>query len=406
MSFHSNDFRRSVLGERQGKQSKGWRGGFRDRLDLPKEEATPILLMRAEYEDTRPDQIRSNGGTPPIKSYFPHIVHSLKLAASGPGSYRELPCAGNDCVCCYAKDGGDARVTTRTKFAMNVLHLSLYRKEQLKDKNGQALRYDRDGEHHRAGDPVMGWTEVVGRKDKKQIENNIDAELRSGNVTMYRRKYVDVGSGHLENLMLIAEMAAKRCFCGGNLAPTAFHCEKCDECLCDVENSNLTPKQVNEFAMSRQRCGACGHNGLSKIITICDSCDEPSPMSVFDVVAYVRKHGEGTNSTVICEKIVPLTEFQLANGDYLIAELAADAEGQMVPVWTEAVKDSMVQYDFEQVFEPVDAAYQASILKIPNPFDRGNGGGNAGGEPAQGARGYARTPTSGAPTTGRPGFRR
>ena len=167
--------------------------------------------------------------------------------------------------------------------------------------------------------------------------------------------------------MAIDEMAAKNCFCGGSLAPTAFHCESCDELLCDVENSNMTSKQVNEYSSSRQRCSSCGHLGFTKIITICDSCDEPTPMSVFDVVAYVRKHGEATASTIMVEKIVPLTEFTLATGEGLVKDWNVDASG-VTAVWADNIAGSMTQFDFDQVFGAQDAAYVSSLLGIQNPF--------------------------------------
>jgi len=374
------------MGERKEKGTKGWRGSFRDRLDIPKDEATPILLLRAEYDDPR-------GKQPGKLAYYPHIVHSLKLAESGPGSYREVPCSGKDCVGCYAKDGGDKRVTTRDKFALNVLHLALYRKEQQKDKDGKVITYSEDGKDHRRGDAVMGWNEVVGRKDRKDTLANIKPLLASGNVAMYRRKYLDLGRNHLEALMAVDEMSSKLCFCGGRLAPTAFHCTGCDELLCDVENSNMTPKQVNEYSGSRQRCGACGCVDFTKIITICDTCEEPTPMSVFDVVAYVRKQGENTASTIVVEKIVPLMEFTLPDGALLVKDFLVDPSG-VTPVWEKHVEGSMVQFDFEQVFPPSDSAYVASILGIPDPF---------GGPPPQQTRSYGQgtAPANGAKRFGR-----
>lgn len=183
--MRAGSFRNSVLGERKPNQSKGWKGGFRDRLDIPKDEATPILLLSADYEDPR--------GTGEVLAYYPHDVHSLKLAASGPGSYREVPCAGEKCVGCYAQSGRDPRVTKRTKFALNVMHLSLYKKEQAKDKDGKPVVYSEDGKEHRRGDAVMTWNEIVGRKDRRDAEANIDRGVADGTLAMFRRKYLDVG---------------------------------------------------------------------------------------------------------------------------------------------------------------------------------------------------------------------
>ena len=90
-------------------------------------------------------------------------------------------------------------------------------------------------------------------------------------------------------------------------------------------------------------------------------------MSVFDVVAFVRKHGENTASTIMVEKIVPLTEFTLADDNALVKDWEVGAEG-VTPVWADNVAGSMTQFDFEQVFTASDSQYVASLLGINNPF--------------------------------------
>lgn len=365
MSYRSMGFRHSVRGERK-RASKGWRGNYRDQLRIPKDEPTPVLLMRGEYEDMRADEVKNNGGAPPIKNYYPFVTHPIKFADSGKGSFRELPCSGDQCVPCWSKDGGDKRITTRTKFAMNVLHLAVYAKEQAK-KDGKPIFYDKDGDKHRKGDPIMDWVEVKGRQDLKAISENAQALVKEGEVALFRRKYIEVGSNHLDHLMIIDEEAAKRCFCGGRLAPSKYYCAKCDDLLCDIEQTNMTPGEINDYGAQRQRCRSCGTSDFARVVSICDSCEEPTPLSAFDVVAWIRRHGEDTASAIVVTEIVPLTEYVGIDGQGLVKDWNVDAAG-VTPVWADHVKDSMVQFDFAQVFAPPDAAYAAQTLKIDNPF--------------------------------------
>ena len=395
-------FRSSVMGERK-KASKGWAGNFRDEFRIPKDAATPILLQRGEYEDLREEEIKGNGGVPPLKHYYAHQVYSLKLAPSGPGSYREFEVGGEQDVCDYWMSRGDKRIARKGRFAMNLLHLAVHQQQQAMQDN-KPMVYADDGKNHKKGDPIFNLVEVTGRQDLRNIMNDLPSKLKSGEVVMLRKKYVDVGPGHLENLMLIDEMASKNCFCGGNLAPAKFLCEKCNDVLLDVDATNLGVKQINEFGSNRQRCGSCGHHGFPASTNICDNqqCEAPAPLSVFDVVAYVRKHGEGTNSSVVIEKIVPLMEFQLPDGSYLIEDYVGE-----IPKWTEPVGKVSTQFDFERVFIPPKPQYAAQILGKDNPFEDRSQGASAYAN-QQGQSQQAETPSQGGTPPGlrRPGFKR
>lgn len=399
MATRSMGLRASVRGEKK-QRGKGWKGSFRDRFDIPKANVTPILLIRGEYEDTRPEKVKENGGVPPIKAYHTRQAHGLKLANSGPGSYREYAHVDGECVCCYAADGGDKRINLRDKFAMNILHFGLYTQQPVIGKDNKPLRYDKDGDDHKAGEVVKGWQEVKAARDLRTTMENIDEMLAEGAVHQFRRKYLDLGSGLLENLMQIDERAGKLCFCGGNLTPTEFACESCESIICNVDEANLTPEQVADYYNERQRCDACGHNGFAVAHTICDQCDTPRPMSAFDVVAFVRKTGESTTTKIDIEKVVPLHEFQLQNGDYLIEGYDEPPEGGYIPKWTENVAKVMTQYDFDVVFPPPTSAEVAATLKIDDPFRKA---GQTGARQYAANSGPAKTPPPAAAGPRKPG---
>jgi hypothetical protein len=390
MGRDSMSLRRSVQGERKKKGAKGWGGNWRDRMNIPKAEFTPILLCRAEYEDTRPDSIKDNDGEIPLKHYHVHPNHTIK----DNNLFRKLRCAGGweghdaDCLCCYRKKNGDKRVGfPRDVFSMNILHLALYQKQPLKDKDGKPRRFENDDPEggHRRGDPIMGWTEVTRARDKKDVLVNIEDLLEDGSVSMARKKYVEVGSGHLQNLMLINDKAEKICACSGKLEPVAFFCEKCDETICDVEEANMTAEERDQYAMERQRCDSCGHFGFPENEHVCDECDEPEPLSAFDVVAWVKKTGEGTATTITIDRVEALADFEFPDGSSLYQwdddedNFVEDDDGNYV-LYEDYEKLIGNQFNFDKVHQASDSDYIAKLLGCENPF------GSKGG-----ARGYAKS---------------
>lgn len=376
--------RRSVLQERQKKKSsQGWSGSWRDRFDVPKADAEDILLAPGLYEDDRPDSIKENGGEAPMKHYHVHPSHTYKDR----DLFRMGRCAGGweghdgDCLGCYRKESGDKRVGhPRAIHSLNLLHLALYRKETLKDKSGKPRRFEHDDPEgrHKRGDPIRGWVPVTRARDIKEVKQNLGELLEEGEASMFRKKYVEVGSSHLQNLMAIDDMAKKHCFCGGQTTPSQFNCAKCDSVLLDVEEANLTPEERDEFAIQRQRCDACGHYDFPDMDYVCDDCDDPQPLNAFQVVASVRKAGEGTSSTIYIDKITPIYEYELPDGSSLLEwdkeedDFAIDKDGNFV-FREDVAKLVNNQFNFDKVHQPFDNDYIAQFLKCDNPFEKKQG---------------------------------
>lgn len=398
MSTRPKSLRRSVLGGKKSRnKSGGWRGNWTDRLDIPKAESTPILLTRGEYpmKGTEKNELATEEDPEPMAYYHTCLSHGVKLKPSGPGSYYTARCnldAGDeDCLLCFAKEHvGDRRVSTKWLYSFNVLHLDLYERVQKTDyKSGKPLFFDRDTKNHKKGDPIMTWQHVERPRDRKEILDSLaeSDELlemgedgEEGGVRLFSKKYIEVGRGHRDQLVEIDEAAAAMCRCGGNLTPVAFKCEACEEEIMDVEEANMTPAEVKAFAEQRQRCDHCGHVGHPLQEPICDSCDEPTPLTAFDVVAWVRRKGEGTNSRIDVEKIERLDEFEFPNGASLI-EWSSDDEGDY-PVededgdWVFTEENGVkavaeAPWDFEKVHSPRDHEYHAGRLgniSVPTDF--------------------------------------
>lgn len=375
--------RNSVRGEKKRKRN-GWKGGWRDRLDIPKAKATPVLFTRGEYEDVRPDEIDRNGGVPPLKHYHVMRSHTFRL---GERMFRTARCVcgyevahpEDKCMACRRKSEGDNRIGTRDIYSLNCLHLAPYQRIEVVDKKtGKPRYYEKDGKNHKRGDVITDWAEVTAPRDLKNLRANLDTLLEDGEVLLYKKKYVEVGYGHLNNIMAIDEMASQHCRCGGQLEPVQFTCAGCHEILVDIVDANLEPEEVQAYNDEAQRCPSCAHIGFPDRVTICDECTEPEPLTIFDGVAYIRKTGEGTASMIMCEKFVPLPEFELEDGSYLL-DVNEDGDDWKYDqngahMLREDIAKMATQFDFEEVHRPADNEYlcSRSMLNCDNTIGGGS----------------------------------
>lgn len=378
--------RRSVQGEKsKSAGKKGWNGSFKDELRPPKAEATPILLTRGEYADEHPQAIKDNNGEPPLKHYYTYPAHSYKFKIGNDDAFRQGRCAAGwndkdgECLGCQVKTNGDKRVGhKRDRYSMNLIHLALHHKTELKDHEGKPRRFEQDDPEGRfkRGDPIVGWQEVTRARDRKDVLQDLDKLLKEQNAAMFRKKYIDVGSGHLDDLMQIADLARKHCRCGGMLAPTAFFCQGCEEKLVDVEEENMDAAECNTYSLQRQRCKNCGVLDFPQVESLCDECTEPTPLEFWEVVAYIKKTGEGTNSHISVEKIVPIYEFLLPNEESLLKwdasadDFEIDAEGEFV-LRDDVATLASNQFNFNKVQQPYDNDYIAKFLNTTNVFKAG-----------------------------------
>lgn len=371
--------RRSVLDSKSRRKSGkgGWRGTWKDRLDIPKAEETDILLTRGEY--VNPEDVDKESGELGLAHFHTCKVHGLKLKTSGPGSYLTARCnidAGQeDCLCCMKKEQGDRRVTMKDNFSFNCLHLALHEKVDLV-RDGKVVKYE-DGENR--GKAIQTWEEVDKPRRKKELLEDIDNLVEKGEAALFRKKYIEVGAGFRDELSQIDEMASHFCKCGGELTPILFTCEECKELLADVEKDDMSKKEVAAFASSREKCPNkdCGHVGLPVPEMVCGDCKDPAPLSAFDVVATIKKEGEGAQSHIVIKKITPLDRYQLPNGASLI-KWFKNKKGDFEPefenddfVFTEDfdVKKTVdSQWDFEKVHEPREHGFIAKQLGCENPF--------------------------------------
>ncbi len=416
--------RRSVL---EGKNKKGtsrggWKGSWRDRYDIPKAEEEDILLTRAAYEN--PEDVDEKTGEKGLAHFHTCQMHGLKLKPKGPGSYLTARCnidAGQeDCLACKCQAEGDRRVTLKPTFSFNIIHFGLYERVPL-ERDGRVVKHE-DGENR--GKPIMVWDLVDKPSDRKRIMADLDRYIRDGDVRLFQKKYIELGKGHRDEISEIEAQASKFCRCGGDLTPIAFFCEKCEECLADVEDDDMSRKEIAAFAESRERCKKCGHVGLPVPQNTCNSCKHPEALTAFDVVASIRKEGEGTGSHVVIKKITPIDQYQMPDGGYLIEFEKSgkdyipkvDDNGQWIFVEDMDIrKAAESQWDFEKVHEPKEHGFIADKLQVRNPFgstsgkgkySRYGGGGSKAEDDAPRGRGRGRDEDDGDDDSGPRGGRR
>lgn len=395
MTLRRSARRKAAGGSKTG---GGWRGGWRDRFDIPREVSYAICLAPGKYLDHEPEAVEENGGEPPESEYFSHVVHPVKRNKN---EFRNFDCRNqfhgtafkgpgtkDECVGCYygvqpSKDDRDKRVGVSAKYSINIIEFGVFHKVERKDKQGKVVRFDKDGKNHKRGDAITDWTRCERPKAKNRILENIDEELADGTARLFLKKYIDVGKQHFEQVSDITTHAEKFCACGGDLTPKAFDCEECEEQLIDIEEGEdgdgMTPKEIRKYANEKQKCKQCGHFGYAKSDPVCSDCDEPMPLGPFDVVAFLRKTGEGTGTTVSIDAVVPFALFEFEDGSPIV-EMEED-DGEWYPAYDEETGKPLLredlkkvydaQFDFEKVHRLTDNKFFADYLKVDNPYDDG-----------------------------------
>lgn len=373
----------TVRAAAKAKSGRGWRGNWMDRLDIPKSHAVPVLLTPGEYPlvGFEREELATDEDPDPTAHYHTQRAHSVKPSQKEFYSSRcNLDAGDEDCLLCYLAEKGDRRVSSRYLYSFNCIEFGLFQRVPKRDKKGKIVLAERDTKSYKRGEPILVWEAVTKPRDVKEVMADLDDLLKLGEeneeegVVLARKRYIEVGKGHRENIVEIDNEASKMCRCGGNLSPVEFGCEACDHEIAHVIEDNLGPEEAASFAESRQRCPACGHVGLPIVRTECDSCDDPRPLSAFDVVAYLKKKGTGPSTRIEIEKVVPLDAFDLLDGSSPIEwdedtdEPIEDEEGNWVmSEYQSLAKLAGSQWNFDNVHTPNDHHWHAKRLGVEIP---------------------------------------
>lgn len=384
-----NSFRRSVAADTKKKGSKS-KSAWYDKLRLPDSQpGAAIVIVRAEYVDPAPsaDQVETDPATgrkkPVINPYYKYRKHRRAMKQGGNDFFADEICsAGYDpynqqpCVGCFAVDSHDKSVSISDAFAFSVVHLAYYHGHPLLDreKGGIVMKNDNSG-------PVMIQTECSGRtcnfcrvlrgEPPLPPQQGKDPwpgyDPRSLTTEFGKRRYLDLGKGHLSDLEGIDQVISAQCGnCRSQLTTDGFACPQCNTLIVDMTNDPRSDEQIAQDVIKPYPCTRCNMPVLLKEVVSCDTCAsqnaQPLQLSIFDVVIFGMRQGEGTKSH-ITQGLPHKT----------IEEFARSID----PVFLkgkslrEYIAELAKPYDFDELMKPRSLQDQAQRLRLPIPAGAG-----------------------------------
>lgn len=338
--------------ERGGSRKKrnGWGAKWSDELKIKEGETAWVMLTAGDYPAEGGDR------TPYLGVPMYKVQYTNKWGNQSWGYFRGQ--SRGSCTLQDRADCGDNRVSSPrygepNRFFMNVIHLDLFRREEVLDKSGEPLRY-RHGKLK--GEVVHRWEPVRSIREKKDIIKN-DA---FDDCTFFRKKFMELPFTHFEALKEVGRQAATTCTCGGMLTPTVYVCGECESILLDVEDTDLSEAEVKRFGDNSVRCGDCGHVGYPDAEHICDNCDTPQSTEFWQVAAQITKVREGQWPTIRVLKVIPITEYQFPDGE---PAAVMEDDGTIV-LHEDLQKLADTQFDLEEYTAAKENSYYSDILEL------------------------------------------
>jgi DNA-directed RNA polymerase subunit RPC12/RpoP len=384
-----NAFRRSVVADTKKKGGKS-KGVWYDKFRLPQTQpGAPFVLVRAEHVDPSPspEQVEVDPATgrpkPVVNPYFKYRVHKRKLMQGGKEWFADEICsAGIDahnpqpCVGCFAVDSGDKSIGVSDSFAFSIVHLAYYHGHPLLDreKGGIVMKNDNSG-------PVMVTTECEGRTCNfcRVLQGQPPLPPQPGKdpwpgfdprtltTTFGKRRYLDMGKGHLSDLEGIDQVISAQCGnCRSQLTTDGFACPHCNTTIIDMANDPRSDEQIAQDVVRPYPCMRCQRPVLLKEVVSCESCASQNAqalqLSLFDVVIFGMRQGEGTKSH-ITQGLPHKT----------IEEFARSIDPSFLGGKTmrDYIAEMAKPYNFEELFQPRSLQDQSARLKLPMPGGMG-----------------------------------
>ena len=311
-----------------------------NRWSPPKDTPTNFRLMPGGYSNI-------DGGE---AEYFMYVEHFATRANRGFICSRtwaiegsDLVSTGGKCLACREIEDGAKDIGTTLKHVFNGLHLAYYHLVPQFEDNGKPKMKD---EYNEAGQKTGKQVQV--KYKEPCLGRRCDLCKEKVEKVFGKKVHWSMGSGHLEAFTGFIVEVEKQCVCGGDLEPILYECGNCAHAFIDMETTDLDDAQLNDRICEEEKCPKCGHFGLMLEQFECssESCEDPEPTSIFDVDLSIKRHGEGTNSTV---QVVSFKRKELSE--------------DLITLYREP-------YKFDQIFtgDPLDI--QAKILRVDNPYGK------------------------------------
>jgi len=358
----------------RGKTKGGFGGAnFSDRWAPPKTmNGDPVMIIAGSYEE----YIDENGNfiaepkERPLLPAYHYREHRMVIGKS----FRSLVCREGwdpddrkDCVPCYLKEhdpekwakvidsrqkqGKTVPGKPRDAWAHTVVVLkSCHSVPAIHKATGKEItRQD--------GSAVMETVECEGRNCKHCKEGH--------DMVFGRRAWWSTGSLHYDHLLGISDNIAQSCKnCGGRIMATKLVCKKCSAILLDRTSTQHSDEQIEQQAHKQVYCHNCGSRDFPVDVDglTCDGCSDPVRADLTEMVIWLKRQGEGTQTAVQMVRCQTPKEFQVPE--------AFKGESNFV---LDIVQDLMSPFDFEQgVLKPPPLKVQAARIDVENPFGEEN----------------------------------
>lgn len=361
--------------------------------------AVPVVLIPGEYKDEMGQ----------ASDTYLFRFHKYTETKDGRTRYPELPCirgvdhSPQNCIGCLKverkewKDASD----TKENVLVNLCHLVNYHEIPWR-KQGQ-IQTKKD-----SNEPIMIWKECSHSTLERQLwanQNNRTCEgcTQQAKTRVGGRRYLQLGWGNQKQLAQFQEeVLSRKCKkCKTGAIEVALKCGGCNTVLHPITSGGYTIDQIKQLKEDPQCCVNpqcvhanpqnpmmlvseydCGYNddllGRRPDGAGCAEGVETEPYSIYDVVLWLIRKGEGTESRIHVHKWCPINEYPW-QGTQQIVDLESSG------VIKEAVPHV---FDFDGMFK-FDTEKQAKMLRCPDPYaQQTQYGGNYQNMAPQAAPGY------------------
>jgi len=230
----------------------------------------------------------------PYYTIFQHWDNQRKrsrVCSAGVNEFKPEPCVG-----CSLE------LRRNPNYVFTIIHLSDYHKTPLRDRKNP--------------------NKIVKRKDGTTVMIDMPCEGRncpmcaSGDEKFFgKRLHLKLGREHLSQLSKRVEDLNAICQCGGAIEHSKFICPKCDQVLIDLDDEEtlFTDNDIWNIRDNGYNCDTCGHMVDVLPLPECEKCEDPRPVTLFDVDVSIRKmesagRGRRTSLDIKFDDPAPLTD--------------------------------------------------------------------------------------------------
>lgn len=424
-------FRRGVRAETQKKGGKGGKGNWYERMRLEKDVITPVIFIAGEYVDPNPPQelVEVDPVTgrpkPVVQPFFKFKSHKRALPN---GQFRDEVCSiGDDphhpqpCVGHTYMDMGDKSMGIQDKYATGFLHLGYYHGHPQANKDGTLVKKQNSQEYYMVDDECGGRNCNFCRSIQGQpavlAQGETFPNYPPGSITTFfgHRRYMELGRGHLQNLLDWDKTINSTCFgtayardpntkqyilgqngqpvptgtCGVKLTMQQYVCQTCNSILIDLATSTMSDVQIEDAVSKPLPCQTCRTYVSAMGIVGCNNCGAPSQFDLFSgLVLWVTRSGEGTNSQLML-KAPPGQQLPFETLESFFSRNPVDPRAFQGKSGPDYIDDLLKPYNFPELIKPRDLAAQAKRYEVQWPV-AGMPNQNYGGAP--GVYGQQQTP--------------